>query len=219
MAIQLANGETDTTFANGDTVLCHGLQCYDTIGDPDFDFERDELLHIRSYFEFMRHALNDTQKSELDMVDNYWRTNADDFNQDFSSFHHLHYATKKLEMRGFGLIDDNTGLPPEITRDHWWWWPLNNIGASQHILKDVYHILDRKLAEIFATENHLPKKYYARFLFYLTEYDIMIDICSGFMMEHIGLDCDERKIIPLSGKDADYLAQAIETDFPFLKFT
>lgn len=102
------------------TLLDGMFGCYDTIGDPDFDIDRDETLHERSRYEFIREQLTDAQRAELDQVDAFWRANAALFNKDFAKFHA--FEDKKKVMMGW--VEDENGNPPEIPRSHWWWWPI-----------------------------------------------------------------------------------------------
>lgn len=102
------------------TLLIGMFGCYDTIGDPDFDMDRDETLHERSRYEFIRDQLTPEQQAELDQVDAFWRANVEAFNKDFALFHA--FEDKKIAMKGW--IEDDKGRVPEIPRSHWWWWPI-----------------------------------------------------------------------------------------------
>lgn len=106
--------------ANQGTLLIGMFGCYDTIGDPDYDMDRDETLHERSSYEFVRDQLTPEQQAELDQVDAFWRANVAAFNKDFALLHA--YEDKKTAMEGW--VEDERGQPPEIPRTHWWWWPL-----------------------------------------------------------------------------------------------
>lgn len=96
------------------------LSCYDTIGDPDYDADRDELLHQRSAFELVRDQLTETQRAELDQVDAHWQSNPEAFNADFAIFHFQEDRATALA----GFTEDDRGNVPEIPRDHWWWKPI-----------------------------------------------------------------------------------------------
>lgn len=102
------------------TLLTGMFGCYDTIGDPDFDLDRDETLHGRSVYEFIRDQLTDEQRAELDQVDAFWRARPAAFNKDFAAWHYR--ANRAAELAGF--VEDDEGRTPEIPRSHWWWWPL-----------------------------------------------------------------------------------------------
>ena len=108
------------------TLLTGMFGCYDTIGDPDYDMDRDETLHERSAYEFVRDQLTPTQRAELDQVDAFWRANAQAFNKDFALFHA--FEDKKLAMDSW--IRDDQGRVPEIPRSHWWWWPIAEDAAA-----------------------------------------------------------------------------------------
>ncbi len=94
--------------------------CYNTIGDPDFDMDRDETLHERSAYEFIRDQLTPEQQAELDQVDAYWRAHPKEFNAAFGVWHHQ--ADKATELAGF--VEDEHGEAPPIPRGHWWWRPI-----------------------------------------------------------------------------------------------
>ena len=112
-------GLTAEEFGPG-TLLEGMLGCYDTIADPDFDYDRDETLHERSAYEFIRDQLTTEQRAELDLVDAYWRAHASEFNVAFGVWHHQ--ADRKVELAGF--VEDEAGETPEIPRAHWWWWSI-----------------------------------------------------------------------------------------------
>ena len=103
--------------ATGASIKNRVLSCYDTIGDPDFDMSRDEMLHIRSALELARDQLTLDQQAELDGIDAYWRANAKDFNADFGVFHFQ--EDKHAALKGF--IEDEHGEAPPIPRSQWWW--------------------------------------------------------------------------------------------------
>ena len=105
---------------HGDTLLWGQFGCYDTIGDPYFDYDRDECLHNRSRYEFVRDRLEPSQQAELDQVDAYWRAHPKEFNEAFEPWHFR--ANKKTELKSF--VTDANGNTPEIPRSHWWWWPI-----------------------------------------------------------------------------------------------
>lgn len=118
MAFRLTN--TPVPPEKWGTLLTGMFGCYDTIGDPDFDMDRDETLHDRSEYEFIRDQLTPEQQAELDQVDAFWRANAQAFNKDFALIHA--YEDKKAAMKG--RVVDDKGKVPEIPRSHWWWWPI-----------------------------------------------------------------------------------------------
>ncbi|PID35171.1 MAG: hypothetical protein CR964_01065 [Rhodobacterales bacterium] len=97
------------------------LSCYDCIGDPDFDWEMDHLLHYRSALEFVRDRLNDAQRAELDEIDVFWRTHFNAFNQCFAA---EHARRAKVSLKGF--VEDDNGEVPPIPRSHWWWRPIED---------------------------------------------------------------------------------------------
>lgn len=119
------NGLTGADLRGG-TLLLGMFGCYDTIGDPDFDMSRDETLHMRSVYEFLRDELDEAQRAELDRVDAFWRARPKEFNADFEAFHYR--ADKKTELKGF--VQDENGNTPEIPAEHWWWWPLEVPGDA-----------------------------------------------------------------------------------------
>ena len=104
------------------------LSCYDTIGGreqqlgspDDWTFDRDELLHHRSAYEFIRAELTANQRADLDQIDDYWKAHPQHFNSAFDVFHYR--ADKKVELEGF--VKDEAGNTPAIPKSHWWWWPL-----------------------------------------------------------------------------------------------
>ncbi len=116
----MVNGMTAPDL-RGESLLVGMLGCYDTIGDPDFDMDRDECLHLRSAYEFVRADLDADQRAELQKVDAYWRARPATFNADFAPLHYR--ADKASELAGF--VVDDAGKVPEIPPSHWWWWPLD----------------------------------------------------------------------------------------------
>jgi hypothetical protein len=104
----------------GQSLLTGMFGCYDTIGDPAFDYDRDETLHERSAYELVRDQLTVDQQTELDKVDAYWQANAKDFNADFAVFHFQ--ENKQTALTGF-VMDEDGNVPP-IPRAHWWWRPI-----------------------------------------------------------------------------------------------
>lgn len=102
------------------TLLTGMFGCYDTIGDSDFDMDRDETLHERSRYEFVRDQLTAAQQAELDVVDAFWKANRAAFNVDFARLH----ANEDKRTAMTGWIEDENGRVPPIPRSHWWWWPL-----------------------------------------------------------------------------------------------
>lgn len=104
-------------------VLISGMfSCYNTIGDPDYDYDRDETLHERSAYEFVRDRLSVEQLAELDKVDAYWRAHAKEFNADFALWHFQ--EDKQTAMKGW--VEDEHGDVPPIPRSHWWWRPIED---------------------------------------------------------------------------------------------
>ena len=104
----------------GATLLTGMFGCYDTIGDPDYDMDRDETLHERSAYEFVRDQLSPEQIAELDQVDAFWRAHPEAFNADFRLLQAWENKTTALE----GFVEDEHGQTPAIPRAHWWWWPI-----------------------------------------------------------------------------------------------
>ena len=104
----------------GETLLWGMFGCYDTIGDADFDYDRDETLHMRSAYEFVRDELDPAQRDELEQVDAYWRAHTAEFNASFAVWHHQ--ADRKTELTGF--VVDEAGNVPEVPAAHWWWKPI-----------------------------------------------------------------------------------------------
>ncbi len=96
------------------------LCCYDTLSDDDFEWDRDELLRVRSALELVREQLTDDQRAELDKVDAHWRENAKAFNRAFEVEHHRH--NPKAILKGF--VTDDRGKVPAVPADHWWWKPI-----------------------------------------------------------------------------------------------
>lgn len=96
-----------------------GLVCYDTIGDPDFDLDRDTLLRHRSAYELVRDQLSDEQRAELDQVDAFWRENAEAFNASFAL--EQSNSDPKTALKGYVTED---GKVPPVPRSHWWWRAL-----------------------------------------------------------------------------------------------
>ena len=112
----VAQGKIDRAVS----LLETSMSCFDTIDDPDFYYDRDEILQNRSAFELVREQLTDTQRAELDQIDTHWRANPADFNSAFKAEHAWHNT--KTALKGFVL--DEHGKTPEIPADHWWWNPL-----------------------------------------------------------------------------------------------
>ena len=105
------------------------LSCYDTIGGREdvygeakyWTFDWDELLHLRSTYEFLQDQLTHEQHQDLtEVVDAYWREHPKEFNEAFAELHYR--EDKKVAMQGW--IKDEAGNTPAIPRSHWWWWPL-----------------------------------------------------------------------------------------------
>lgn len=123
MAFKLKNPhKTDYMPSNAD------LSCYDTIiegewGHPDeWDYDQDVLLHVRSYYEFIRDQLSDEQRTDLDMIDAFWKSHPEAFNKAFGLL--INQENLKTAMEGFGIIDMATNKPPIIPKSHWWWRKL-----------------------------------------------------------------------------------------------
>lgn len=119
MAYKLGRG--NKTVEWGATIKDGMLACYSRIGDPDFDWELDHLLHNRSALEFVRDRLSDAQRAEIAEVDAHWRANADAFNTCFAAEHTARRADK-LD----GFVEDQDGNTPAVPRDHWWWRPIED---------------------------------------------------------------------------------------------
>jgi len=105
----------------GEPLLAGMFGCYDTIGDADFDLDRDECLHERSAYELVRDHLTEDQRAELDKVDAYWIAHPEAFNTAFAVFHFQ--ENKATALKGF--VQDERGDVPPIPRDHWWWRPID----------------------------------------------------------------------------------------------
>ena len=117
--------EKNVVFVTGDWSLFEeGLQCYDTIGDANLENDWDELLYLRSAFEFVRDDLNDAQRAELDVVDAWWRDHAVLFNASFA----LEHNRKVIDTELQGFVWDEASNTPPIPRSHWWWWPIQGAG-------------------------------------------------------------------------------------------
>lgn len=99
------------------------LNCYDTLDDDDFEWDRDFHLHNRSALELVRDQLSDAQRGELDNVDAHWQANAKAFNRAFATEHHQHRRATALA----GFVEDGSGKTPPIPRTHWWWQPIEEI--------------------------------------------------------------------------------------------
>lgn len=111
----------------GDSLLDSApLNCFDTLGDDSFSHDRSGMLAERSAFEMVRDQLDDAQRAELDMIDDFWRTNADAFNRDFR----LQQAFLDRTTILSGMVVDAKGKVPEIPRSHWWWWPIKEEGEE-----------------------------------------------------------------------------------------
>lgn len=102
------------------TLLTGMLGCYDTITDPDYEYDRDETLHERSACELIREQLTEAQRAELDQIDAFWKAHPEAFNQAFAVFHHQ--EDKAVALAGF--IEDQRGDVPPVPRSHWWWRPV-----------------------------------------------------------------------------------------------
>ncbi|MEG9884440.1 MAG: hypothetical protein V6Z86_07470 [Hyphomicrobiales bacterium] len=111
---------TNRTITENIPLLSGMFACYDTIGDPSFDMDRDETLHERSAYEFVRGQLSPEQIAELDKVDAYWRAHPKEFNEDFKIIQG--WEDRKTALEGF--VEDEDGKVPAIPRSHWWWWPI-----------------------------------------------------------------------------------------------
>lgn len=115
--------DDDKTIERNVSLTEGALGCYDTLGDENFDYDRDELLHERSRLEFVRDQLSTDQQAELMKVDAHWREHAKAFNQDFATLH----ARADLETAMTGFVQDDQGRTPAIPNDHWWWWPIEEV--------------------------------------------------------------------------------------------
>lgn len=104
------------------SILVGALGCYDTITDTedDWQWDRDQTLHNRSKYEFIREQLTDAQRTELDQVDSFWRAHPKEFNEAFGIFHYQ--SNKKTALTGF--VEDENGETPAIPASHWWWRPI-----------------------------------------------------------------------------------------------
>ncbi len=116
----------------GDYILWHGgsiieryLSCYDTLDDPIFYVEWDDLLHDRSAMEFVRQQMSALQQAELDKVDAHWRGQPELFNAAFAAKH----SVRDLQNEMGDFVEDEQGVWPNIPRSHWWWWPITDDGA------------------------------------------------------------------------------------------
>lgn len=109
----------EKTVKMGASLIEGGLAFYDAL-EPEYRYDRDEHLQMRSAYEFLRADLNDAQRTELDKVDAYWKANASEFNREFSTFHR--YCDRKTVLTDF--VADANGVGVAIPNDHWWWRPL-----------------------------------------------------------------------------------------------
>lgn len=110
----------DDIIKAGVSITDRVLSCYDTIGDPSFDMDRDFILHTRSALEFARVRLLPKQQADLDEIDAYWRAHPKEFNEDFKIIQG--WEDRKTALEGF--VEDEQGKVPAIPRSHWWWWPI-----------------------------------------------------------------------------------------------
>lgn len=117
MAFQLMIG--DSVIKRGVSVIDRYLPAYDTLNDPDFYIEWDDLLHYRSALEFVRDQMNADQLAELAKVDAHWQADAAAFNHAFASKH----RQPKPTMRGW--VSNGGDTAPVIPSSHWWWRPLS----------------------------------------------------------------------------------------------
>ncbi|MFS4437865.1 hypothetical protein ACMA5I_06605 [Paracoccaceae bacterium GXU_MW_L88] len=108
--------------AANETLLTGFLGCYDTLGDPDYEYDRDFTLHERSAYELVREQLTDDQRAELDKVDAHWRDHAKAFNEDFA----IEHNQEDRETALYGFVRDEEGRTPAIPRGHWWWRPIED---------------------------------------------------------------------------------------------
>lgn len=118
MAYELVKG--DRLIVDNLSIIETALSTYSTLGDPNFDMDRDELLAERSALELVRDQLSLAQQAELDLVDQYWRDHAAQFNLDFARLHVRKGVKSELEGFVYGVSGDT----PAIPRAHWWWWPI-----------------------------------------------------------------------------------------------
>lgn len=110
------------TFDTKHSIIMYGMQCYDTLDDDDFEWDRDHLLHRRSALEFIRDRLSDAQRAELDQIDAHWRAHAKAFNRAFANEHFRHKPKTVLT----GFVTDEAGRVPPVPADHWWWHPIED---------------------------------------------------------------------------------------------
>lgn len=101
-------------------IIEYVMPCYNTLDDPEFAQEREELLQHRSVLELVRDQLSDTQCLVLEEIDDHWRANADLFNHAFARHHAL--ADHRGVLRDY--VTDATGNAPDMPADHWWWRPI-----------------------------------------------------------------------------------------------
>lgn len=120
MAYRLNKG--DRLIPDNGSIIETRLNCYDTLDDDDFEWDRDHHLHERSALELVRDQLSDDQRAELDKVDGHWKANAEAFNRAFAVIHHQH--DHKMALAGF--VFDENGVAPAIPQGHWWWRSVEN---------------------------------------------------------------------------------------------
>ncbi|MDO5606014.1 MAG: hypothetical protein Q4G25_12720 [Paracoccus sp. (in: a-proteobacteria)] len=108
---------------DGVTLLFAGLGRYQSILEPDSEYDLDEALEERSAFEMVRDQLTPDQRAELDIVDAFWRANPDQFNAAFGVQHYQ--ANKKTALSGY--VSDAEGRVPAVPAAHWWWWPIPEV--------------------------------------------------------------------------------------------
>ncbi|MCB1734199.1 MAG: hypothetical protein H6981_04675 [Gammaproteobacteria bacterium] len=95
------------------------LRWYEIVSNDrkDWEYDGDELLPARSAMEFVRDTWTDEERALIDAVDAYWLDHADQVNEFFRYEH---------ARRGEADLSDlvQGGRAPEITTDHWWWYPI-----------------------------------------------------------------------------------------------
>ncbi|MGB1234158.1 MAG: hypothetical protein ACPG5U_00330 [Planktomarina sp.] len=103
------------------TLIEYVMPCYNTLDDPEFDQDRDDILHNRSAMELVRDQLSDNQILDLEEIDDYWRGNPELFNRAFAQQHATHDPRNDL----LGYVSDAKGDVPAVPKSHWWWRPIN----------------------------------------------------------------------------------------------
>lgn len=114
------------------SITVYLMPCFDTLDDPEFDEDRDELLQHRSALELVRDQLSDAQRAELDEIDRHWRADPHLFNLAFAKDHALAADPDRLDWVTAlcGYVADATGHAPEVPASHWWWNPLPEVATA-----------------------------------------------------------------------------------------